>query len=422
MTLKTIDTEKARWIAAIFLLLVFVLHAVDRYVIGVIIEPLRHEFKFSDTQLGAIGGLAHAISYSACVLPVGWLLDRTNRVKLLALMLAIWSGVTAIGALATGFWFLFLMRMGVGAAESSTSPATMSLVASIFPVKRRAGAMGLVFSGTAIGTGLVFAVGGPVAQYWGWRAVFLLVGIPGIILAALMWRMVPEPPRSSDQNTVGEAVPMLRVAKFFFTSRPVFFSTVGFTIVAMNIASVWVWIAPILIREQGLSLAQAGIVVGIAAGVLKFASSILAGFLGDWLAKGRVDRLWIVPSTALALSVPIGFGIAFSSSAIIASGLVFMLGIALGTHYGAPKSFIMSVTPENMRGSVAAMEQLVVNITGVALGPIMTGMISDYLGGEDSVSLALGATLSFNLIAAWAFWYAMHDHKVSAAPNEKVTV
>ncbi len=93
------------------LLGLYILHSVDRYVIAVVLEPIKHEFGFSDTQLGMIGGLAHALAYSVCVLPVGWLLDRVNRVRLLAVMLATWSSITALGALATGFWPLFLMRM-----------------------------------------------------------------------------------------------------------------------------------------------------------------------------------------------------------------------------------------------------------------------------------------------------------------------
>ncbi|HUD90312.1 MFS transporter, partial [Sphingobium sp.] len=282
------------------------------------------------------------------------------------------------------------------------------LVASIFPVNQRASAMCLVYSGLAIGTGLAFVVGGFVAQHWGWRAVFFIVGIPGIVLAALMWARFREPARAAEgEEAAGAAAPMWEVAKFFVKSRPVFFNTIGLAIVAMNVASVWIWISPILIREQGYSLAHAGLIVGVAAGVMKFASALLSGFLGDWIAKGRVDRLWIVPSCALTLSVPVAFGISWAPSPAIAAVLVFVLGLTLGTHYAAPKAAIMTATPSNMRGSVAAMQELFANLVGAAIGPLLTGMISDYLGGRDSVSLALGATLSFNLIAALSFWYAI---------------
>jgi predicted MFS family arabinose efflux permease len=400
---------RSSWLAAFTLLAVYILHSLDRYVFGVLIEPLRHEFGFTDSQLGALAGTAHAVGFCICVLPMGWLLDRTNRVKLLSTMLAIWSGVTALGALATGYWSLFAMRTVVGAAESSTSAATQSLISSIFPVRQRASAMGLVYSGLAVGTGLAFVIGGYVAQDFGWRAVFFVVGLPGLILAAGMWFKFPEPARSSEGKEDAVAAPMWNVATFFVGSRPVLFNTIGLAIVAMNIASVWIWITPILVREHNFSLGTAGLVVGIAAGAMKFASTVLSGFLADWIAKGRVDRLWIVPSCALFLSVPVAFAISFAPSPVIAAGLVFVLGMTLGTHYAAPKASIMTATPVQMRGSVAAMQELFANLGGAAIGPLLTGIISDKLGGESSVSLALGATVSFNLIAALSFWYGISD-------------
>ncbi len=400
-------SERARWMGVAMLFCLYTLHSVDRYVIAVIIEPLRHAFKLTDTELGAIGGLAHAIAYSACVLPVGWLMDRTSRVKLLAFMLGIWSAFTAIGALATGFWFLFLMRMGVGAAESASSPGTQSLIASLFPVKRRASAMGVVFSGTAVGTGLVFAAGGMVAAKWGWPAVFLMAGVPGMILAVIMWYYMPEPHRNSGGGTVETALPMRQVITYVLKTPPILWISMGSTIAAMNVASIWVWITPILIRQHEMTLTQAGLIVGGSAGILKFSSGFLSGFLGDWIAKGRINKLWIVPSTAMALTAPISLGIALAPSPTVAIVLVMCLGLCLGTHYAAPKTVIMTVAPDNMRGSVASIEQLMVNLIGVAAGPIITGMISDRLGGANAVGMALAGTVSINIIAALCFWQGM---------------
>ncbi len=177
---------------------------------------------------------------------------------------------------------------------------------------------------------------------------------------------------------------------------------------AMNIASIWIWITPILIREHGFSLTQAGLIVGLAAGVVKFASGMVSGFLGDWIAQGRLNRLWIVPACALTLSVPVGFAIAYAPSAWIAAVLVLVLGLTMGTHYAAPKTVITSVSPPEMRGSISAMEQLMVNLVGVAIGPLLTGIISDKLGAN-SVSMALAATLSINLLAAASLWIASRD-------------
>ncbi len=270
--------------------------------------------------------------------------------------------------------------------------------------------MGVVFSGTSIGTGLVFALGGPIAEQWGWRYVFLLTGIPGIMLALLMWFRFPDPPRHADHSPAVAPAPMREVARLFLRSRPILLTSIGSTIAAMNIVSVWTWISPIMIREQGFSLAEAGALVGFSAGVLKFASGFLSGFLGDWIARGRLNRLWIVPAISLVLTAPISLGIALAPSPFIAAALVMLLGLMLGTNNAAPKTVIMTVAPVNMRGSVASMTQLMINLVGASLGPLITGIISDRLGG-DNIGLALAATVSINILGGLCFWLAMRDLK-----------
>jgi predicted MFS family arabinose efflux permease len=422
---KAADTTlRAAWIAVALFTAVYTLHSVDRFVISVVIEPIRHEFGLSDTQLGALGGMAHALAYSIFVLPIGWLLDRTNRVRLLSIMLALWSALTMLGALATSYWHLFAMRMGVGGAEASTSPAIQSLVASLFPAKARASAMGVVFSGVAIGTGLIFAIGGTIADTWGWRYVFLVAGLPGVILAFVMWFVLKEPPRRSGKGGVVESAPPLRKSiAFVLKSPPIMLSVVGLTLASMSVASVWTWITPIMVRQHGFSLAQAGFIIGLSAGVVKFGSTFLSGFAADFIAKGRVDRLWIVPSCALVLSLPAAAGVVFGPTPWLVVGFVMVLGLTLGTHYATPRAVIVSVTPEHMRGSVASIEQLFVNLLGAGMGPLITGLISDRLGGNNSVGLALVATLSINVVAALCFWLAsrgardVETEEVSSEPG-----
>lgn len=401
-------TEKMRWAAVAMLLVLYILHSVDKFVIAVVIEPIKHEFYLSDTKLGLLSGFGHAITFSIFVLPMGWLLDRFNRVKLLSAMLATWSFLTAIGTLATGFWFLFLMRMGVGAAETASAAGSQSLITSLFPLKKRVSAMGVVFSGTAIGTGLVFAIGGAVAQNWGWRYVFLLAGIPGLLLALLMWFKFPEPTRNHDGSAPLPPVPMREVARVFLRSKALLLTSLGSTIAAMNVASIWTWISPVIIREQNFSLVEAGVIVGIAAGVMKFASGFLSGFVSSWLSRGQLNRLWIVPTTAMVLTAPISLSLALVDSQLIAVVLVMALGLTLGTHYAAPKTVIMTVAPPSMGGSVAAMEQLMVNLIGAALGPVLTGAISDRLGG-DNIGFALAATASINIVGGFCYWLAIRD-------------
>jgi predicted MFS family arabinose efflux permease len=400
-------TVRSPWIATLILTAVYTVHSVDRYLIAAVIEPIRREFHLTDTQLGALGGLAHAIAFAVCVLPIGWLLDRVNRVKLLSIMLTIWSAITALGALATGYGYIFMVRMGVGAAESASAPASQSLIASLFPVRERASALGVVFSGLAIGTGLAFAIGGAITDTWGWRAVFLVAGIPGMLLAAFMWFFLQEPARTHAQEKAAAAAPpMWKVLAFVGGSPAVLLTILGLTIATMSSASIWVWTTPVLVRQHGMSLTEAGLVVGIAGGLVKFISTFGAGFLADWLARGRVDRLWVVPASALFLSAPVCFAMGLVQSKPLVIGLVWMLGLTMGAHYSSPKATIATVTPSHMRGSVAAVQELMLNLIGGGVGPLLTGFVSDLIGGRNSAGRALGLVVSLNILAALCFFLA----------------
>ena len=199
---------------------------------------------------------------------------------------------------------------------------------------------------------------------------------------------------------------MTEVLAFVGRSPQVALTIAGLTIATVSSASIWVWTTPVLVRQHGMSLTEAGLIVGTAAGLMKFISTAGAGFLADWLAKGRVDRLWIVPSCALALSAPVCIVMGLTESKSIVIALVWTLGLTMGAHYSAPKATIASVTPSQMRGAVAAIQELMINLIGGGFGPLLTGFISDFLGGKGSAGRALGAVVSMNVIAAGFFWLA----------------
>lgn len=142
----------AQWWALALLGLVYTLHTIDRNIISAVVEPIKHEFQLSDRAVGALSGMAHSVAFALAVLPLGWLVDRVNRTRLLAGLLALWSGLTALSGLAGSYVGLLLARFGVGAAEAGSSPACMSLISDIFPAGRRASAIGIFYLSTAIGT------------------------------------------------------------------------------------------------------------------------------------------------------------------------------------------------------------------------------------------------------------------------------
>jgi MFS family permease len=239
-----------------------------------------------------------------------------------------------------------------------------------------------------------------------------------VLLALVMWIYLREPPRTrTADGTVLKPAPMGEAIWFALKSPPIMFSAIGLTLASISVAAVWTWITPILVRSHGFSLTEAGFIVGLSAGVVKFGSTFLSGFVADRIAKGRIDRLWIVPAGALVLSVPAAAGVVFGINTWVVILFVMLLGLTLGTHYGTPRAVIVSVSPENMRGTVASVEQLVVNLVGAGGGPLITGAISDHLGGKNAVGLALIATLSVNVIAALCFWLSSFGAKEAEAPT-----
>src|SRR5690606_9272996 len=189
---------KGAWYTLIVLTLVYVSNSIDRTVMSILIEPVKAEFQLSDSQLGVLTGLAFGLTYALAGLPMGWLIDRVNRTKLLAAVVAIWSVCTSICGFAQSYPALVMARLAVGASESAAAPTAMSMIADLFPKERRSTAMGIFWTSTAFGTARSLLLGGVIAAIYGWRAAFFVAGVPGLILAVLIFLTVREPAREPD--------------------------------------------------------------------------------------------------------------------------------------------------------------------------------------------------------------------------------
>ena len=411
------DTQRihsSQWRALALLTLVYMLHTMDRNVISALVEPIKHEFKVSDRGMGALSGLAHSIAFAIAVLPVGWLADRVNRTRLLASLLATWSVMTALSGVATSYLGLLVARLGVGGAEAGTSPTCMSLISDLFPPNRRASAIGVFYLSTALGTGVVFLVGAAVAQHHGWRAMFFAAGAPGIVVACLLLLFLREPARGrfeTDGSLIGAG--MGDAIRHILRNRSVLALVMAVMLAAMLVSSLWTWTASFLIRIHGLEPKQAGLVIAIAAGVGMALGSSTAGPLADRLARGIPSRLAFVPSATTALSVLAAFGMLFAPTAPTAIGFALLMGVMLGGWFGPGYGLLLTLTPVSMRGRVTATSQLLSNLVGAGLGPLLTGALSDHIGGPDSLRLAIALTMIVGVLAAVLFalagWYAIGD-------------
>lgn len=186
-----------RWYVLALLTASQVCSYMDRTIIGLVIEPVRAEFGLSDGQMGFLSGLAFGIAFAVTALPFGWLVDRCNRAKLLALVVALWSLLTMLCGMAQSYLMLLASRMSVGAAEAGGSPTGVSIISDYFAPKERSSAIAIWYSSATLAVIVTFLFGGYVAQHYGWRATFLFAGIPGLVIALLIFFTLREPVRGA---------------------------------------------------------------------------------------------------------------------------------------------------------------------------------------------------------------------------------
>lgn len=403
-----------RWRALAVLTAIFAVHYVDRGVMAVVVEPIKREFALSDTAMGVLAGFAHSTALSIMVVPAGLLADRTARVRLLAAVVFLWSALTGIGALAQGYLSLLLVRIGVGAAEAAGPPTSVSLIADIFPRKELPTAMGIFYTAAALGTGIVFLAGGFLAQHYGWRTVFLVAGLPGIVMGIVLLATVPEPVRAKEKGRAAGATAGLFEA---LRNRTLCWIIVAGTSASIAQAATWVWLGSFMIRERGLTLSQAGAVVGGCAGLGMGLGSLLSGPLARIVAGDKPHALWRWPGAMLILSVPIGWAMVSLHGVGATLAAAIVLSVVIGSWSGQAVGILASGVPAVSRGTSTSLYQLSTNLFGVGIGPILTGAISDAAG---TLGHAIAWTLGFNLVAAAGFYLAartLDEPRVTLGPR-----
>ena len=332
----------------------------------------------------------------------------------MAICLTIWSVMTALCGMAVGFWSLLLLRVGVGIGEAGGSPPAHSMISDYFPVEKRATALGVFSLGVPFGILVGFLAGGWLNDTLGWRTAFAVVGLPGVALAGIVAFTLREPPRGHSDgltNARDVAAPTAReVARFLWRSRSFRHASIGAGYYAFIGYSVTVWAAPFLMRSHDMTGKEAGtalaLIIGICGGVGIYAGGVLSDRLSSSDPRWRV---W-VPALATGLALPFGF-VGYTTD-VTWLALAMLIGPTfLGLMYQAPSfALVQLLATPAMRATAGAILLLIVNIIGLALGPAVTGALSDALEprfGVDSLryailitSLALGfSALHFALAA-----------------------
>jgi MFS family permease len=391
------------WYVVVLLAAVYACHSMDRGMAGILVEPLRHEFKLNDKQLGLFTGLAFGLSFSLAVLPMGYVADRVNRKNLLALIVLLWSGMTALGGLTRNFAQLVAMRLGVGASEAGAAPLALPMLSDIFPADKRAFALGVFYTSSPIGGFLAAIIGATVAANYGWRAALVVAGLPGILLAVLLFLTVREPKRGgSDGAVMAEKPPgMLASFRFLFKAPAIFCLMCACALMGLLNITIGVWTMSFFMRVHEVPLAQASLILGIGGGLIGMMSPPAMGWLADKLTRRNVRwPLRLVVLAALG-SFALTLVMLFTPSLIVAIA-TFVVADFLRHGYTPPTySVLMTSTPASMRGGVMSILQLMTNLVGFGLGPFITGALSDYYGGGTAIRYALAnAAFVFLLVVA----------------------
>ena len=402
--------RRTRFLTMLMLFLVSTFNYVDRTIISILQVPIKQELGLSDTQIGALTGLAFALFYTTLSLPIARLADRANRRNIIVISLVVWSAMTALSGLARNYLMLVLFRIGVAAGEAGSVPASHSTIADYFPAERRATALAVWGLSLPVGLMAGYGISGILAQHFHWRTVFAIVGGAGIAIAPLVWLLAKEPQRGRyDPPAVKDGpapASVLESLRALAGKRVLWMLMLAAGMHGFTQYSLMNWTVPFYVRIHGMSLSQVGLYMGVASGVGGAIGMFVGGVAADRM--GQRDEKWRVWVVGLSI---LGMAIAVSGQLLVANTntslvLGFLGNILMIAYYGPIVAVVQSLVSPRERAFIGALLLLVFNIIGLGLGPFLTGALSDFLSaefGEQSLRWALLCCLLASTFAGLVF-------------------
>ena len=398
--------------ALALLLLVYIFNFVDRQIVTILMEAIREEFQVSDFVLGLFGGTSFAIFYATLGIPIARWADRGSRRSLIALALAVWSLMTALQGMARSFLFLAAARVGVGVGEAGCSPPAHSMIADYFPPNRRATALGIYAMGIPIGSAIGLIAGGWIREALGWREAFMIVGLPGLLLAVIVRLTLKEPTRgyydgaepAKAQEDSTESI--VDVMKFLARRRSFLHLAFAGALHAFFGYGAASFVGPFFERVHGFEPAELGLWLGLISLTTGVAGTFLGGFVSDRIAHRDVRWYAWLPGIATIAAVPFVFAYYLWPERYMALVIGMAPSLLGGMYLGPTFATTQAMVPPRMRAQASAVLLLILNLIGLGLGPSFVGILSDWLRpefGEESIRYALLAT-----VAGGALWSTVH--------------
>jgi len=400
-----------RWYVLAVLTIVYAMNIADRFSISTLIEPIQQELHLSDSGIAFLTGVALALFYVTVGIPIAALADRASRRNILALALAIWSGMTALCGLAQNYWQLLLARFAVGIGEAGGTPPSTSILADKFPPARRPMALTIFALGASLGAWLGSSVAGAAAERAGWRAAFLVLGIPGLLIALVVWLTVREPRRGQLDSAPTPSQPstLLATLRLIAGQRSAVHLLLGGSAATFWSWGLMWWTPTFLQRSHHLTVGQAGQLLGPMHLIAGAGGTLLAGWVMGRPAAADpryVARLlgWV---TALA-TIP-SIILYWVASLKAATALLWVFVPAVYFYIGPILGLLQNVVPANMRATACAILLFIANVANLVLAPQIIGWLSDWFAGSfgagrESLRWALLLLAPTGFWAAWHLW------------------
>ena len=417
------SSPKYKWYVLGVLTAVYASSQVDRQIMGILLEPIKLELGASDTQMGFLVGLTFAIFYATLGMPIAMLADRTNRRNIITAAISVWSIMTVACGYAASFFQLALARIGVGIGEAGSSPPSHSIIADLFPVETRGTAMGIFALGVNLGLLIAYLIGGWLSEFYGWRITFIAVGLPGLLIGALLYFTINEPMRGASDHegldNLHEKPPrFVNTVRYMWGKKSIRHTVFGSALAGFVGYGFVIWMPSFLIRSHGLSPSEVGLTLALMTGIIGGIGTFTAGKLTDVLAKKDIRwRAWVV-ALGKAGYVPFLAGVFLVENFWVAL-ILFTVPAFIGGFYLAPTfALIQGLVGLRMRALASSITLFILNIIGMGFGPQLVGILSDAFApsyGNESLRMSL-LVLSFLNI-----WCALHYYLAGKhLPNELV--
>jgi len=403
------ENTKYRNYVLFVLTITYAFNFIDRQILVILQESIKQELLLSDSQLGLLTGIAFALFYVVMGIPVARLADKSVRRNIMSVAIGTWSLMTAVSGFAQNYTQLLLARIGVGIGESGCSPPAHSMISDIFPAEKRGTALAVYSMGINIGVLFGFLLGGWINEYYGWRVAFIVVGLPGILIAILIQTTVKEPFRGAHDavSNPDEVASFGESLKTLWSKKSFRHISIGASSLALIGYGGAIWFAPYMLRNFEIQTGELGTWLALISGILGGAGTLAGGYIAD--KKGLKDKRWYVwiPAIAATIALPFLYFV-YTIDSLYAVLALFAIPATMATVYMGPSlAMVQGLVNIRMRALASAILFFVINIIGLGVGPVLVGVISDAITedyGTRSVGYAvLWVSAVFTVIAVWQF-------------------